>query len=58
MLKTSAVRRLGKLRIDKEILKFFPKPSRMGQPVPTQWEKSSIFQRDPNKSKQIAKNSY
>lgn len=38
-------KRVDKLCIDKEILKFFPKASRMAHPVPTQWEKSSAHER-------------
>jgi hypothetical protein len=52
-------RRSGVLE-DKEILKFFPKPSRMGQPVLTRWEKISIFQTNPKgrQTAQNAQNSY
>jgi hypothetical protein len=54
---TKPMKRRGMKVADKDILKFFPKPYRMGQPVPTQWEKPSTFHVDP-KNRQALRNSY
>jgi len=48
-----------KLVIDKDLLKFFPKPDRMAQPVPTEWEQSSSEGKPTGKRKhQVIQNSY
>jgi len=58
MRKNTLIRkRQIKLVVDKEILKLFPEPDRMGQPVPTRWGKPSIVQSNP-KEKQVLRNSY
>jgi hypothetical protein len=44
-----------KLTLSREILKFFPKPLRMGEPLPTQWERPSDLR---PKDRQIVRNSY
>lgn len=44
-----------KLSLEKELLKFFPQPSRMGEPIPTLWERPSDVR---PKERQIVRNSY
>ena len=44
-----------KLTLRSEILKFFPKPMHMGEPLPTQWERPSDLR---PKERQIVRNSY
>ena len=44
-----------KLSIDKDILKFFPEPHRMGLPAPSHWEKPSLPDRN---RREIIQNSY
>ena len=41
--KKSQVKKKKKLTLDKGILKFFPKVSRMGEPLPTQWKDRPSF---------------
>jgi hypothetical protein len=55
MLNKRQVKVKKKLRLASEILKFFPKPLRMGEPLPTQWERPSNLR---PKERQIVRNSY
>ncbi len=50
-------KRKRKFKIDKDLLQFFPKPSRMGVPVPSRWEKPSLSRAN-SKEKQAIRNSY
>lgn len=56
-LRTLKLRRKRTPLVDKDLLKFFPKPDRMGAPIPTLWERSSsiVPQR---KQRQSVQNSY
>lgn len=55
--KTTKPRRAAKLSVDKDLLKFFPKPSRIGLPTTTHWEKLSTAKPCP-REKQTVRNSY